>query len=140
MPLDFLRLSCNNPSMVLRKLTAKRKIVLKSIENFAEPVDAATIVEEVGKKAKIDRATVFRTINFLLEKGQIKKIEFGDGKARFEEAGDHHHHLVCENCGTIEKISNCIASFLEKEVERKNKFLIKRHSLEFFGLCANCQK
>jgi Fur family transcriptional regulator, ferric uptake regulator len=69
------------------------------------------------------------------------QIQFQEGKLRYELAGkEHHHHLVCENCGKIEDVLSRVIPALEEEIKNKHKFLVKRHSLEFFGLCEDCQK
>jgi len=47
---------------------------------------------------------------------------------------------MCENCGKIEDIPDTTLPSFEKEIAKRHKFLVKRHSLEFFGLCDECQK
>jgi len=75
------------------------------------------------------------------EKGLLKPIQLNEGKYRYELASiSDHHHLVCESCGNIEDISDCSIDLLEKDIETKKEFKVTSHSLEFFGICANCQK
>ncbi|MBI2074622.1 MAG: transcriptional repressor, partial [Candidatus Levybacteria bacterium] len=91
-------------------------------------------------KIKVDKVTVFRIINALFEKGIVKSVQLNEGKLRYEHSAKaDHHHLVCEKCGNIEDISDCNIEALEKDIEKKKKFKVKSHSLEFFGICNLCQ-
>jgi Fur family ferric uptake transcriptional regulator len=75
------------------------------------------------------------------EKGLTKQIQLQEGKFRYELAtAAEHHHLVCTKCGDIQDISDCNIDGLEKDIEKKKKFKVTSHALEFFGLCSNCQK
>lgn len=124
------------------RATPARIAAMQSLERIKEPADIKTITDYLRKnEVKIDPATVFRMMNTFTEKGITKQIQLEEGKARYElsSKGDHHH-LVCGNCGKIEAIFDNVIPKMEKEIQKKQKFLVKRHSLEFFGLCINCQK
>jgi Fur family ferric uptake transcriptional regulator len=108
--------------------------VLNLLKNLKTPVDVPTLVEKLG----VNKTTVYRQIEKLLESGQILEIELGDGKKRYEIKDDkHHHHLVCRNCGSLEDI-HLSEDVLLAEVNNQSKFKVEHHSLEFFGLCVNC--
>jgi Fur family ferric uptake transcriptional regulator len=121
---------------VALKVTPVRLKVLDVLEHADVPLDAATIKGRVNA----DKVTVFRILNSLTEKGLLKPIQFNDGKLRYEYAGKpKHHHFICENCGKIIDVEGCTIGILEKDIEKEKGVLVKRHSLEFFGLCADCQ-
>jgi len=123
------------------KVTHARQVILDFFIAEKRPVAADEIVIYLEKKkCETDKATVYRILETFCEKGIINKMEFGEGKFRYEIAGTEHHHLVCEKCGRIEDFSDCNIEELEKEIARKKKFLVKRHSLEFYGLCTQCQR
>lgn len=124
------------------RATPARIAVMKLLENTDAPVDVSMIIDYLDKQhIKTDPATAFRIVNMFLEKGLIKQISFNEGKFRYELAAkEEHHHLICDNCGRIEDISDCAIPELEKDIKKKKGFLVKRHALEFFGLCSNCQK
>jgi Fur family transcriptional regulator, ferric uptake regulator len=124
------------------RATPARIAVMKLLEKEKQPIDISTVVDCVNKEGiKTDPATIFRIMNMLTKRGITIPIQFQEGKMRYELAGKaHHHHLVCEACGKIEDISSKVVPALEKEIQSNQKFLVKRHSLEFFGLCHNCQK
>jgi Fur family transcriptional regulator, ferric uptake regulator len=123
------------------KITPARLGILEALENSNTPVDAATLINYLEEhKVKADKVTVFRILNALIEKGIAKSIELNEGKNHFEYArANEHHHFVCESCGLIEDVSDCNLEILEKIIKKKKGLLIKRHSLEFFGLCQSCQ-
>lgn len=122
------------------KVTPARLAVLKLLEKVNKPLDVGSIIDYLkDHHIKADPVTAFRIINQFTDKGLTRKISFQEGKFRYELSNkEDHHHLVCENCGNIEDISDCNISSLEAEIEQRKDFKVKRHSLEFFGLCKNC--
>ena len=142
---SFLPLHKNmDPKTVLQKeslkVTPTRIAVLSYLYSTKLPCEVDDIFHHVDKEHHdADRVTIYRVLEALSEKGLIKKLEFGEGKYRYEIAGDDHHHLICEKCGKIEDISDCGISRMEKDIKKKKNFVIKRHSLEFYGVCQSCQ-
>lgn len=124
------------------KTTPARLAVLKLLEKENQPIDVSFIINSLKENGiKANPATIFRIINLFTEKGLARQIQFYEGKFRYELfSKKDHHHLVCENCGTIEDISDCNIADLEKEITEKKKFIVKSHSLEFFGVCKQCQR
>lgn len=124
------------------KVTPARLGVLNALEFSDKPLSVAEIMQYLNKfKIKADRVTVFRIMNILSQKGLAVPIQLNEGKFRYEHISKaDHHHFICENCGLIEDISDCNIKILEKSIKNKKGFLIKRHSLEFFGLCIQCNK
>lgn len=87
-------------------------------------------------------ATVYRTLELLEQIEVLKRLEFGDGRARFElrdEDAHHHHHLVCTACGAITEFEDDLLDSLEAMIERKTGFQIQDHVAKFYGICAGCQ-
>src|SRR3990167_10714281 len=123
------------------KVTPKRLAVLKVLEHSDKPIDIATIIDYLETNdIKADPATVFRIINSFTDKGITKQIQLNEGKFRYEHSSKKdHHHLICENCGGIEDISDTFITDIEDNIKRNKKFLVKRHSIEFFGVCTQCQ-
>ncbi|MFO7172874.1 MAG: Fur family transcriptional regulator [Bacillota bacterium] len=89
-------------------------------------------------------ATVYRTIDMLVDLGVLKKLEFGDGRSRFEicDPGEpqHHHHLICQQCGTVIEFQEDLVHSLEAAIQRKTGFLIQDRTIKFYGLCSQCQQ
>lgn len=124
------------------KVTPARLGVLAALEQADMPLDVSSVINFLKKQnVKADKATVFRIVNALSEKGIVQPIQLREGKLRYEKAKEtDHHHLVCQQCGSIEDISDCNIAALEKDIEKKKKFTVKSHSLEFFGVCKQCQR
>ena len=123
------------------KGTKPRMAVLHILEEEAKPMDVSEILEGLNKhKINVDQATVYRIVDSFFKRGLIVRVDFQEGKFRYERImGPEHHHLICESCGKIEDITDCKIAEFQKNVSDTKGFLIKRHSLEFFGLCNNCQ-
>ncbi len=124
------------------KVTPARVAVLQLLEKADAPLDVASIIDYLQKKdIIIDPATAFRIMNLFTEKGITRQIQLKEGKFRYELSNtEDHHHLICEHCGNIDDISDCAIPVLEKDIQKKKGFLVKHHSLEFFGICASCQR
>jgi Fur family ferric uptake transcriptional regulator len=120
------------------KATGNRKAILAAFMEAGEPLDAAAVLERVADR--IDRATVFRILNAFAEAGLLDKLEFNEGKARYElSLKEHHHHTVCTSCGAVACIAECDLERLVGRVHEETGFDIDSHRLEFFGTCARCR-
>ncbi len=120
--------------------TPARATIVEFLSKSYSPVDVSQIVNFLrAKNLSTNKVTVYRVMDFLLEKGFIDKVEFREGKFRYEIKRDDHHHFICQNCDVVEDISDCNISVLVEEIQKKKGILIKKHSLEFFGICKNCQ-
>lgn len=124
------------------KATPIRVAVMQFLESTEQPVDAQSIINYLKQKhVDADPATIFRMMNDFLEKGITRQIQLNEGKARYELSNKrHHHHLICTNCGKIKEVEGDFLKQMEEEIYKDKKFKVKDHSLEFFGLCADCQK
>jgi len=123
------------------KVTPARLAVMKFLESSNQPVDVSTILAYLRKKdVDVDPATIFRMMNDFLQKGVIKEIRIEKRKSSYElTSKEDHHHLVCEKCGGVESVLDNTIPGMEKGIKEKQGFLVKRHELEFFGICKNCQ-
>ncbi len=121
------------------KVTAARMAVLETLKKADKPVDSQYLIDELSETLGVDRVTIFRIVNALTEKDIIRKLEFREGKSRYELNTKDHHHIICEKCGKIEDVLGCGVKELEEEIGKKTGYIVKRHSLEFYGLCSDCQ-
>jgi len=139
----FKQHNCKNELQeVSLKATPARIAVMKFLESTEHPVDVGGILSYLKQNnVDADPATVFRMMNDFLKKGITQQIQLQEGKARYELSNkNHHHHLVCTNCGKIEEAEGDFLKKMEEDIFKSKKFKVKSHSLEFFGLCSNCQK
>ncbi|OGI79093.1 hypothetical protein A3F19_03325 [Candidatus Nomurabacteria bacterium RIFCSPHIGHO2_12_FULL_37_29] len=125
------------------KATPARLAILKIFAKSKAPLTAENVHKELKRNKKnkdINEATVYRTLS-LLEEGKIlTKVDFRKESAFFELNQEHHHHITCLKCDTVEDFqSTAIEKVLRGIARNSSKFInIKDHSLELFGLCKNC--
>jgi Fur family transcriptional regulator, peroxide stress response regulator len=86
-----------------------------------------------------DFSTVFRALNWLEAEGEVRRVDLGDGKARYEANTGHHEHIRCESCGTVTEVPGCLVQGSTKLVEATTGFSITDHRLVFSGLCPVCR-
>lgn len=121
------------------RLTRPRTEVLKTLTDY--PLSVQEISEVLDKKnIRLDKASIYRTLELLVNMGLVYSIDLGEGKKRYELVDEtkHHHHLVCNSCGKIEDIIVEEKKLLT-DINKQTQFKIDHHHLEFFGLCINCQ-
>ncbi|MCB9100431.1 MAG: transcriptional repressor [Anaerolineales bacterium] len=123
------------------KMTPARLAVIEVLENHPEHLSHNQILEE-GQKVytKLSRATVYRTMELLVELKLVRPLYLNDPTQRFVSASGGHHHLVCTNCDTTIEFDHCTADQLAKELAEKFDFQILNHLLEFQGVCAKCRQ
>jgi Fur family ferric uptake transcriptional regulator len=117
-------------------MTSQRKIIAQVLENAADHPD----VEELYKRAsKIDPtisiATVYRTVKLFDEAGILDKLEFGDGRARYEDAErEHHDHLIDINSGRVTEFMDSDIEKLQEKIAQKLGYRLMGHKLELYGV------
>ncbi len=122
------------------RITSQREAVLKEI--YSQPQTVEELYTALRKRhVDIDLASVYRTLLLFSQLHIVNEIDFGDGVKRYEitDRKNHHHHIICRDCGTVKDISLTHENKILQEVSQKSKFNIEKHSLEFFGLCGNCR-
>lgn len=97
----------------------------------------------------IGLTTVYRTLELLEQMGIIRKLDFGDGRSRYEIFGGprwrYHQHLFCMKCGRVMDYMEFVTEEekllkkVGKALSKKYKFKIKTHQLHFYGLCEKCR-
>ena len=128
------------------KVTPQRQKILQTfVDHQEEHLSAEDVYSllQVGSP-DIGLATVYRSLEMLEELGFLHRIEFGDGKSRYELAtGDSthaHHHLICLACGTVLEFGDDLMETLEGFVSRTADFEITDHQVKFYGYCSACRK
>ncbi|MBC2584845.1 Fur family transcriptional regulator [Clostridium acetobutylicum] len=144
-PLEIEKLK-NNLKDKGYKLTPQRRAVLDIIiDNEGQHLTVEELYDLVKLECpEIGLATVYRTVQLLDELGVISKLDLNDGLSRYElvhENEQHqHHHLICTACGKVTEVQGDLLDELEDCIENKYHFLIKNHSVKFYGICSECRK
>ena len=130
------------------KVTSQRLMVLNILS--AHGAEHLT-VEEIYDLAKeespeIGLATIYRTVQVLLELHVIEKVTFDDGFARYElngeetGSGHRHHHAICTQCGKVYSLETDLLDTLEKQVFESLGFEVTDHEVKLYGLCSACRR
>lgn len=118
------------------RMTGQRRTIAKVIEDSEDHPD----VEELFKRASaldagISIATVYRTVKLFEEAGILDKLEFGDGRARYEDAErDHHDHLIDLNSGEVIEFVDAEIEALQEKIAQKLGYDLRGHRLELYGV------
>ncbi|MGD0779563.1 MAG: Fur family transcriptional regulator [Dehalococcoidales bacterium] len=124
------------------RLTPQRLMILAAIESSDEHISAEEIYAQVAAKyPDVNISTVYRTLELLKKLGMVYEINLGEGRIRYhaEESG-HHHHLVCQSCGTVTDIDESALSSLKDILMRDYQFQAELRHVGVFGICEQCRK
>ena len=126
-----------------KSYTLERERIYKFIEkHMHQHFDAQSLYDEMGKKEKVSRASVFRAVALFEEINLIRRIDYVDGHAVFEiyDPEEHHEHMTCKDCSdVIEFDDEPVHDVLEKIAEDYG-FAMTNHNLRIVGVCKKCQK
>jgi Fur family ferric uptake transcriptional regulator len=118
------------------RMTDQRRIVARVIQAADDHPD----VEELYNRAsridpKISIATVYRTVKLFEEAGILDRLEFGDGRARYEDAErDHHDHLIDMNSGAVVEFVDPEIEALQTRIAERLGYKLIGHRLELYGV------
>ena len=116
------------------RMTNQRQIIIGVIENSEDHPDVDQLYRRaVEEDTTISIATVYRTVKLLEEAGIIDRIEFGDGRARYEGSGEHHEHLVDVETGEVIEFYHAELEALKEKIAREMGYVLVDHRLELFG-------
>jgi len=90
---------------------------------------------------RIGIASVYRALDGLDQLGLLQRVDLGDGVARFEPAhagGDHHHHLVCDDCGKVEPFEDAALESAIERVASGHGYVVAAHDVVLRGACEDC--
>ena len=118
------------------RMTGQRRIIAGVLEDADDHPD----VEELYARASaldsaISIATVYRTVKLFEEAGILERVEFRDGRARYEDAErDHHDHLIDLNSGEVIEFVDPDIEALQEKIAAKLGYQLKGHKLELYGV------
>ncbi len=118
------------------QMTPHRQIIAEVLEASDDHPD----VEELYARASaldagISLATVYRTVKLFEEAGILDRLEFGDGRARYEDADrEHHDHLIDINTGAVIEFCDPDIEALQERIAAKLGYQLKGHKLELYGV------
>jgi Fur family transcriptional regulator, ferric uptake regulator len=125
------------------RLTAQRRALIETIQEATTHLDAASLLKQARERdAKINRATVYRTIELLKKLGMIDELDLMhlNGEKHYYEVKTQqdHLHLACFDCGGIIEFATPAFEQLKREIAAANHFEVQVARLEVGGLCSAC--
>ena len=126
-----------------QRYTSGRRQLVDLLAQAERPV---TIPELIDRGAQQSQSSIYRNLAILEQAGAVRRLTSTDDTGRFElaeELSEHHHHLICSDCGAIEDITfpDHIEHALHEAVERAQdvgSFQVAAHHLELVGVCGEC--
>ena len=125
------------------KVTQERLALLEEIFATAEHLDADDLLARMkAKKRKVSRATVYRTLDLLVQCGLVRKSRLGHEHYFYEKVqpGKRHDHMVCTHCSEILEFWDPTLDERQRQICQEMGFRPSFYSIQIQGLCAECQK
>ena len=118
------------------RMTDQRRTIADVLETSDDHPDVEELyARATGRDPRISIATVYRTVKLFEEAGILEKHEFGDGRARYEDAErDHHDHLIDMNSGEVIEFVDSEIEALQERIALKLGYRLKGHRLELYGV------
>lgn len=125
-----------------RRDTRQRRALREHLADSEAFVSARQLYDELRAGGdKIGLATIYRTLQAMLESGEVDAVRADDGETLYRKCGPrHHHHLVCRICGLTVELDGASVEKWAAKAGDDNGFTDVKHVVELFGLCANCSR
>jgi len=124
--------------------TPLREAVLRSVGDESRPLAAAEIMAAVRSRMSINKVTLYRILDLLVDKGLVKRLLAGDRAFRYGMGETRHHpdhpHFVCSRCRVMECLGPDRLPVGIKKFQTKGKRIIKHVDVRFEGICERCLK
>jgi Fur family ferric uptake transcriptional regulator len=125
------------------RLTEQRKVIVNHFCSKGKHYSVEELYTELKQHTPdIGSATVYRTMQLLVDAGLATERQFKDDITRYEPArrNAHHDHMICLNCGKIIEFKDSKIEKLQQDAARKHNFRPVSHKLELYGYCSTCRK
>ena len=120
------------------RMTGQRRIIASVLEDSDDHPDVEALYDRASAQDDgISLATVYRTVKLFQEAGILDRVEFGDGRARYEDAErDHHDHLIDLTTGEVIEFVDPEIEALQEKIAAKLGYKLKGHRLELYAVKA----
>ncbi|MDX1578605.1 MAG: transcriptional repressor [Gemmatimonadota bacterium] len=122
-------------------VTHQREAIARVLFESGRHLSADDVAERLRDRGEqLGKATIYRTLNLLVEVGLATEHDFDEGFKRYEtRAGpSHHDHLICTSCGSVTEFDRPELEALQQDVARARGFQVLTRQLKLYGLCAEC--
>ncbi|MBP0014330.1 MAG: transcriptional repressor [Roseofilum sp. SID3] len=122
------------------KYTPSQQKIITLLKDIQRSLSAQDIYVELRSRSQTTGlATIYRALEGLKQKGAIQSRTLTNGEAVYTSIEQDRHHLTCLKCGQSIMLPECPVHDLEIALQQSYEFKIFYHTLEFFGLCEQCQ-
>ncbi len=124
------------------KRSSKRERILNVFLRSEGHLSADDLVELIRREdQRISRATVYRALQWMVEAGIARKVDFGEGRLRFEHSYRHprHFHLICQNCNRSSEFLSSDIEALVEEIAGARSFSPRQTVVQIYGTCEECR-
>lgn len=123
------------------RMTKQRQVILEELCKVTSHPTADEMYQMIRKRLpKISLGTVYRNLEILSELGMVLKLEVGGTQKRFDGNVESHYHVRCTECGCVDDLHMATDHEIVQKAQANTDFQIKRHSLEFIGVCPECRQ
>ena len=118
------------------RMTEQRRVIARVLEESDDHPDVEQLYARASAvDSRISIATVYRTVKLFEEAGILDRLEFGDGRARYEDAErEHHDHLIDMNSGKVIESVDPEIEVLQEKIASKLGYELRGHRMELFGV------
>jgi Fur family ferric uptake transcriptional regulator len=130
----------------LREASGRSGGARREVVAYLDRQDCCLSAQEIheglrGGGVRIGIASVYRALEGLDQLGLVQRVDLGDGTARYERAhagGEHHHHLVCDDCGKVEPFEDARLESAIERVAGGHGYVVDAHEVVLHGACEDC--
>ncbi|HSB67488.1 MAG TPA: Fur family transcriptional regulator [Anaerolineales bacterium] len=123
------------------RITPQREMIIESIAHAGQHINAEEVFRQIQHRTRaINIATVYRTLDLLVEQGLASRIDLGEGRVIYA-TNQHgpHIHLVCRQCGSVTDANQDLLSSLTGKLQSRYQFAADLQHISILGLCCDCQ-
>jgi Fur family ferric uptake transcriptional regulator len=125
------------------RASAPREEVIDAVAELGCSVTAREIADLLReRRSGVGLASIYRALDLLDRLGLVQRFDVGEGIARYEPAlpgGEHHHHIVCGSCGTVEQFEDEALEQAIHTLVEKTAFTVAAHDVTLHGECPSCR-
>ena len=123
------------------RITPQREMIVEAIAHGGNHINAEEVFAQIHKRThSVNIATVYRTLDLLVEQGLANRIDLGEGKVIYATYQHGPHiHLVCRQCGQVTDANQAMLSSLNRRLQSEYQFSADLQHISILGLCHDCQ-